>query len=358
MGTYLVPCECRVERDYAMPTIKDVAKLAGVAPITVSRVINASGYVSDETRRRVEAAIEELGYVPNRVARSLRSKQTHTLALILTDITNPFWTTVARGVEDVASADGFNVILCNTDESEVKENSYVRVLLQKQVDGFVLVPANRTSRSVPLIRKQRVPLVILDRTVPASVDIVRSDSEGGAYMLTRHLLERGYRHIAMLSGPDEVSTAVDRAVGYRRALTEAGVPVDERIVRYRAFTQEGGYLMTQEVLAVRPRPTALFAANNFIAIGAFRALREVGLQVPEDIALVAFDDLPPTFTMEPFLTVAAQQAYEMGRRATQLLLQRLTEETPGPAQEIVLPTDLVVRRSSGDGMEEWKNERI
>ena len=334
-----------------MPTIKDVAQLAGVAPITVSRVINDSGYVSDETRRRVEAAIAELGYVPNRVARSLRSKQTHTLALILTDITNPFWTTVARGVEDVASADGFNVILCNTDESEPKENSYVRVLLQKQVDGFVLVPADRTSRSVTLIRKQQVPLVILDRTVPAPVDIVRSDSEGGAYLLTRHLLELGHRHIAMLSGPEEVSTAVDRAAGYRRALTEAGVSVDERTVRYRAFTQEGGYLMTQEVLTVRPRPTALFAANNFIAIGAFRALREVGLRVPEDIALVAFDDLPPTFTMEPFLTVAAQRAYEMGRRATQLLLQRLIEATPGPAQEIILPTDLVVRRSSGRTIE-------
>lgn len=329
-----------------MPTIKDVAKKAGVAPITASRVINDSEYVSEETRRRVRAAIDELGYVPNRVARSLRSKQTHTLALVLTDITNPFWTTVARGVEDAASKDGFSVILCNTDESESKEHSYVLVLMQKQVDGFLLVPARSAARSVTLIQKQKVPLVVLDRVVPAAVDIVRSDSEGGAYQLTRHLLAQGHRQIAVLTGPEAVSTARDRVAGYRRALAEAGLPADDRMVIYGAFTQEGGYAMARSVLARAPRPTALFAANNFIAIGAFRALREAGLQVPEDVALVAFDDLPSAFTMEPFLTVAAQRAYEMGQAATQLLLRRLAGQESAAPQEVLLPTDLIVRRSS------------
>lgn len=329
-----------------MPTIKDVARLAGVAPITASRVINDAGYVSEATRRRVEAAIEALGYVPNRIARSLRSKQTYTLALVLTDITNPFWTTVARGVEDVANGEGFSVILCNTDESELKEHSYVGVLLQKQVDGFLLVPAHSDARSVTLIRKQGVPLVVLDRRVHIPVDTVRSDSEGGAHQLTCHLLALGHRRIAMLSGPQHVSTAVDRVSGYRHALSETGVPVDERMVIYDTFTREGGYAMAQQVLELEPRPTALLAANNFIAIGAYRALREVGLRVPEDIALVAFDDLPPTFSMDPFLTVAAQRVYEMGQTATRLLLRRLREEMPDAPQEIVLPMDLVVRRSS------------
>jgi LacI family transcriptional regulator len=329
-----------------MPTIKDVAKKAGVAPITVSRAINDSGYVSDDIRRRVEVAIEDLGYVPNRVARSLRSKQTHTLALVLTDITNPFWTTVARGVEDAAREDGFSVILCNTDESEVKENHYVRVLLQKQVDGFLLVPAHSASRSVTLIQKQQVPLVVMDRTVPAPVDIVRSDSEGGAYQLTRHLLDLGHRRIAMLSGPPEVSTAQDRVAGYHRALTEAQVPDVDRTVVYGAFTQIGGYGMAQALLASSPRPTAFFAANNFIAIGAFRALREVDLHVPEDVSLVAFDDIPPAFTMEPFLTVAAQRAYEMGQTAMRLLLRHLGGAASPSHQEILLPADLIVRRSS------------
>ncbi len=329
-----------------MPTIKDVANRAGVAPITASRVINNSGYVSDTTRQRVEAAIEELGYVPNRIARSLRSKETHTLALVLSDIANPFWPIVARGVEDVANEDGFSVILGNTDESEAKEYDYVRVLLQKQVDGFILVPTRSDTRSVALIRKQQVPLVVVDRSVWAPVDTVLSDSVGGAYQLTCHLLDAGHTHIAMLSGPREVSTAVDRVAGYRRALTEAGIPVDERMVIYGTFTQPGGYEMTQQVLALTPRPTAYFAANNFIAIGVLRALRDAGLRVPDNVALVAFDDLPPTFAMDAFLTVVAQRAYEMGQIATRLLLKRLKEPEPQGPEEIVLPIDLLVRRSS------------
>ena len=191
-----------------MPNIRDVAKLAGVAPITVSRVVNNSGYVSDETRERVEAAIAELQYVPNSLARSLRFKQTKTIALVLTDITNPFWTTVARGVEDVASQQGFNVILCNTDESETKQAEYLNVLLQKQVDGVLLVPARSSPEPVELIQKQGTAVVVLDRQVPsARVDVVRSDSETGSYRLVQLLLKLGHRRIAILSGPRDVSTA-------------------------------------------------------------------------------------------------------------------------------------------------------
>jgi LacI family transcriptional regulator len=169
-----------------MPTIREVAKRAGVAPITVSRVINNSDYVGQETRQRVEAAIADLGYVPNTLARSLRFKKTNTLALVLPDITNPFWTTVARGVEDAASDRGFNVILCNTDESEAEQTKYLTVLLQKQIDGVLLAPARSAAEPVELIQKQGVPVVVIDRRVPHSqVDLVRGDSERGAYRLTR-----------------------------------------------------------------------------------------------------------------------------------------------------------------------------
>ncbi len=331
-----------------MPTIRDVAERAGVSPITVSRVINNSGYVSQETRSRVEAAIAELQYVPNSLARSLRFKRTHTLALVLTDITNPFWTTVARGVEDAASQRGFNVILCNTDENEAKQSEYLHVLLQKQVDGFLLVPARSTPDPIALIQSQRVPTVVLDRQVPgAKVDVVRGDSEGGAYQLVRLLLSLGHRRIAMLSGPVNISTAADRVAGYRRALQEAGLEAQAELVCYGEYTQESGYRMAQKALSLTPRPTALFAANNFIAIGALRALREAKVRVPEDMALVSFDDIPPAFVIEPFLTVAAQPAYEMGRRATELLLARLSGQAPPECQEIVLPTEIIVRRSSG-----------
>jgi LacI family transcriptional regulator len=334
-----------------MATIRDVAKRAGVAPITVSRVINNSGYVSEKTRARVEAAIADLGYVPNVLARSLRSRRTNTLALILSDISNPFWTTVSRGVEDAASDAGFNVILCNTDESETEQDKYLHVLMQKQVDGVLLVPACSAVEPIQFVQSQDTLVVVLDRLIPdAQADTVRGDSEGGAYQLTRLLLSLGHRRIAMLSGPQGVSTAEDRVAGYRRALTEAGLDVDPALVYYGQFSLESGYTMTQQMLAVTPRPSGLFAGNNFIAIGALRALRDAGLQVPEDLALVGFDDLPEDLVVDPFLTVVAQPAYEMGQRATELLLARLSGEAPEAYQEIVLPTALIVRRSSGQAV--------
>ncbi len=331
-----------------MATIRDVAKRADVAPITVSRVINNSGYVNEKTRARVEAAIADLGYVPNVLARSLRSRRTGTLGLILTDISNPFWTTVARGVEDAASDAGFNVILCNTDESEVEQDKYLHVLMQKQVDGVLLVPVRSAVEPIKFIQSQNTSVVVLDRRIPnPQTDVVRCDSEGGAYQLTSLLLSLGHRRIAMLSGPRGVSTAEDRVAGYRRALAEAGVDVDAAPVCYGEFSLQSGYDMTLQVLARTPRPSALFAGNNFIAIGALRALRDTGLRVPEDLALVGFDDLPEDLVVDPFLTVAAQPAYEMGRQATELLLARLSEETLTAYQEIVLPTEIIVRGSSG-----------
>jgi LacI family transcriptional regulator len=331
-----------------MPTIRDVAKQAGVAPITVSRVINNSGYVSASTRSRVEAAISELGYVPNRLARSLRLKRTNTLAMVVTDITNPFWTTVVRGVEDAANHAGFTVILCNTDESNAKQDAYLQVLLQKRVDGILFVPAASAAEPVELVQKQGVPIVVLDRQVPgAQVDVVRGDSEDGAYQLTRHLLALGHQRIAILSGPEAVSTSVERVTGYCRALREAGLDEGAEQVHYGLFTQRSGYQSAQEALEWTPRPTALFAGNNFIAIGALRALRDAGLRVPEDVSLVSFDDLTPDLLIEPFLTVADQPAYKMGRQATQLLVDRLSKSSANGFLEIVLPTEIIVRRSSG-----------
>lgn len=330
------------------PTIRDVAQQAGVAPITVSRVVNNSGYVSQAARERVEAAIADLNYVPNTLARSLRFKKTRVLALIVTDITNPFWTTVARGVEDVANANGFNLILCNTDEDEAKQNDYLQVLLQKRVDGFVFVPARSAAESVRLIQAQKVPVVVLDREVPGvDVDIVRSDSEGGAFLLTRHLLSLGHRCIAALSGPENISTAAQRVAGYRRALREAGLRPAAELVYHGSYDPEGGYATAHAALTLTPRPTAFFAANNFIAVGALRAAQEAGLRVPEDVALVCFDDVPAWLSIDPFLTVASQPAYQMGQQATELLLERLSTHGPTQPRDIVLPVQLFIRRSSG-----------
>ena len=331
-----------------MPNIKDVAKRAGVAPITVSRCINNSGYCSSEARARIETAIAELGFVPNRLATGLRSKRTHTLALVLTDITNPFFTTIARGVEDIASEAGYTVIFCNTDESGPKEQMYLRMLLEKRVDGVLLVPVLSGLDSVNLIKKQDTSVVIIDRRLPdLQADTVRCDSEGGAHDLTQLLLSLGHRDIALLNGPRGVSTAEDRLAGYRRAMAEFGIPQNDEREFYGAFVQESGFEMAHHAMQKANKPTAVFAANNFIAIGVLKAFQEMGLRVPEDVAVVGFDDLPPALITFPFLTVAAQPAYEMGKKATEILLKRLDGELSGDFQEIVLPAFIVTRQSSG-----------
>jgi LacI family transcriptional regulator len=326
-----------------MSTISDVAERAGVSAMTVSRVVNNSGYSSQETRTRVESAIAELGYVPNALARQLRSKRTKTLALVVSDISNPFFTTIARGVEDVAARHGFSVMYCNTDESEREEAQYLLMLVERQVDGVLLVPAGRSGTSFRLLQAHRHPV---------GVDGVRCDSEAGAHALTRHLIELGHRRIAVLTGRRTISTSVDRVAGCRRALEEAGLALDDALVRYGGFTfgnlhQADGHRMARAVLAsAADRPTAIFAVNNFIAFGAIRALHEAGIRVPDGMSVVAFDDLPTEWVSDPFLTVAAQPAYEIGRRGAAMLLDRLAGERIAEVEDVVLPFELIIRRSS------------
>ncbi len=329
-----------------MATIKDVASRAGVAPITVSRVINNKGYVSEEKRQRIKAAILELNYIPNALGPSLRSKRTQTLAVVLSDITNPFWTTVARGIEDCANQNGYHLIIGNSDESPEKQNDYLTFLMKKQVDGFLVVPASFSP--LTLLTNHQIPFVVLDRWIPGErVDSVRCDSVGGAYQLTRHLLELGHRRIGLVTGRQDHSTALDRVQGARQAVADAGLDASTLQVYWGEFTPASGYDNTELLLQADPRPTAIFAGNNFIAIGVMRSLRQHGLDVPGDMSVVSFDDLPTAITIDPFFTVAAQPAYEMGQHATRLLLSRLNGNPSTEPKEIVLPVELIVRKSSG-----------
>ncbi len=332
-----------------MTTIRDVAKLAGVAPITVSRVLNNAGYVKPETRQRVEQAAAELHYVPNMLAHSFRSNRTNTLALVVTDITNPFWTTVARGVEDVASAAGYSVFYCNTDESETKQAQYLAALLRRRVDGVLLAPASSSGAAVQALIQQNVAVVVIDRRVEGvAVDTVRGDSQGGAYQLVHHLTELGHRRIALLGGPPDLSVSRERAAGYVQALCEAGLPVDAALQLSGAFSIESGRRMMEDLLASPAHPTALFAASNFIAAGALYAMRSAGLQTPDDISMVVFDDLPDPYVTPPLLTVVAQPAYELGERAAHRLLEKLGQDgaAPDEVREIVLPVRLIIRQST------------
>jgi len=329
-----------------MPTVLDVAKRAGVSPITVSRVINNSGYISQATRERVEAAVKELGYVPNTLARGLRSKRTKTLALVVTDITNPYFTLMARGVEDAAGASDYTVVYCNTDESEAKEEKYANILAQRKVDGVLLVPSGGNLKTIKFLVSNDIHVVALDRRVSGvKIDSVRSDSEDGACRLVKLLIGLGHKQIAMITGPKDVSTAMDRVAGYRRALIESGLGDNEQVY-YGAFNQQSGYEFTKQTITQSPTPTAIFGANNFIAIGIMKALRDFKIHVPRDMSVAAFDDFPESMLVAPFLTFVEQPAYEMGRVATELLLKRISGELTGGHQKLVLPTEIIERGST------------
>jgi LacI family transcriptional regulator len=333
-----------------MTNIRDVAKLAGVAPITVSRVVNGAESVTEDTRQRVQHAIDQLHYVPNTLARSLRSHQTNTIALIVSDLTNPFWTTVARGVEDTAAENDFRTILCNTDENPVKETNYLNLLVERRVDGVIIAPATREKKRLALLKQLQVPCVLIDRRVEGfKADRVYGDSRTGARLLIDHLIGLGHRRIALINGPTTISSAQDRADGYRESLETHGLVMEESLIFQGEFKQESGYRLVKQALTCEPRPTAVFAANNFIAIGAWQALQEAGLRVPEDMALVCIDDVPYLSAIDPFLTVAAQPAYEMGESAARLLVERLTTNQAGKMREVVLTPQLIIRRSCGQG---------
>lgn len=331
-----------------MPTIHDVARRAGVSPVTVSRVINDAPNVNAETRARVEAVVRELNYLPNLAARSLRARATHTLALLVPDVTNPFWTTVARGVEDAAQAEGYAVLLCNTDEDPAKQDGYLELVLKRRVDGVIIAPCDADPARLACLHEQDTPAVLVDRSVPGwDGDMVSCDSLAAARELTRHLLRLGRKRLAVISGPAGASTAEDRLAGVVQALGEAGLVLDQRLVRRGAYRAEAGRAMTLALLDEGLRPDAVLAANNALAFGVMEALAERGVRVPQDIALVCFDELPDLARFFPFLTVAAQPAYDIGLNAAQLLLSRMQAEGPLQPRLVQLPVQLTLRYSCG-----------
>ncbi len=333
-----------------MVTSRDVATQAGVAPITVSRVVNNLPGVSATTRERVLKAIADLDYVPNAMAKSLRSHKTHTIALLVTDITNPFWTTVARGVEDTTAPQGYQLILCNTDENPEKEKNYVNILLQRRVDGIILAPSTDDESYLSQLQRHNVPCVLIDRQVKGfKADVVRSDGRAGACLLTEHLISLRHRRIGMLAGPAGVFTSRDRLAGYLFALQKHHIPVVKDLIKEGMYNERGGLQFAKELLGCTPRPTAIVAANNSIAVGAFRALVEAGLRVPEDMALVCIDDLPQAAVICPFLTVWAQRPNTIGTVAAERLLDRmLARSQQRKTREIIVPGDLIIRRSCGN----------
>ena len=328
-----------------MATIRDVAKLAGVSPTTVSHVINGTRFVREETRARVLEAMRRLNYQPNRLARSLRQKRTHTLGLLIPNSANPFFAEVLRGIEDACFEMGYSVILCNADDDPEKELEYLSVLVEKQVDGIVLVSAGAADESLRLLTASRVPAVVVDREFASQgFDTVVTDNQGGGYAATRHLLSLGHRRIGCITGPSLLTPSAARVTGYRQALEEAGVPFDEELVVPGDFRSESGYEMTRKLLGLPEPPTAIFACNDMMALGAICAVHEAGLRVPDDVSVVGFDDITLASYSVPRLTTIAQPRHKMGFMAARMLIERISNRD-APIKRELLPTTLIVRDS-------------
>jgi LacI family transcriptional regulator, galactose operon repressor len=330
-------------------TIKDVARLSGVSSMTVSRVINRSERVSAETRQRVEQAIAELGYVPSRLARGLIRQRTGTLALIVPDVANPFFTLIVRGAEDAARRSDYRIILCDSRADLTIEREVIQEMIAHRVEGIAIAPVSDHSRShLRRLAKFGMPFVLIDRTVAGvDCDVVVGDNVAGARRLVEHLISLGHRRIGFIVESDDVSTARDRHQGYAEALQAAGLPLDPALVIRSTVDPTGGFSGMLRLLDLDDPPTAVFTVNNLVALGAIEAVRANALDVPGDIALVCFDDIEYASRLYPFLTVMAQPAETLGSLGAQLLLDRIEGRAPEASRVVVLPARFIVRRSCG-----------
>ncbi|KAA3646523.1 MAG: LacI family transcriptional regulator [Chloroflexi bacterium] len=330
-----------------MTKIKDVAERAGVSTATVSRVLGNKPYVRDEVRARVMQAVEELNYRPNLVARSLRAQRSNTIGLIVADIRNPFFTDISRAVEDTAYSQDFSVFLCNTDEDPEKEALYIDLMRDENVAGVILAPTRKTAKNFTKMRLG-YPTVVIDRSVPindsSKHDLILIDNQDAAYRLTTHLIENGYKNIAGLFGKDSY-TGKERHRGFIKALKENKMAIPDEYVRFVPSKKAAGCAAAQELFELKSPPDALLTTNSLFTAGVLEAAQESSLSIPADIALAGFDDAPWTTLVEPKITVIAQPTMEIGRSATELLLNRISEPDL-LARKITLQGKLIARQSS------------
>ena len=327
-------------------TIKKVAHRAGVSIATVSRTFADPASVSDELRVRVHEAARVLNYRASRAARTLRVGTSQTVGVVIPDLQNPFFTGVVRGIDLVLQANGYTLLLSNSDEDTTREHNILETLQAEGVAGVIFVPINGSggySRSLA----PPVHVVAVDR-LPSDLDadLVTVDNVEGTRTGVAHLASVGHREVALLNGPLRHSTAIDREQGYRQALEDVGLPLRPELIYRGDFREWGGYEGMKAMLALRQRPTAVFVANNLMTLGALRALHEAGVRIPDEIALVGFDDMPWATSLNPPLTAVSQPSQEIGAAAADLLLDRMAQPDRA-VRHVILRTQLVVRASCG-----------
>lgn len=330
-----------------MASLKEVAERANVSIATVSRVLNNKEIVNPKTRAKVENAIRDLNYLPNRVAQRLRStsRKKKLIGVVLPDIQNPFYVDVIRGIEDTAYKNQFAVMIGNFSQDEEKERLYLDILQSEDVDGMIVAPSHGKDRHLLKVIENGHAVVCIDRGLSGvDIDVVKVDNEAGVYGAIEYLISLGHKRIAHITGMPQIPTTSERVNGFEKALREHGFEVDPELIRPSNSSYESGAELMQELLELEQPPTAVFAANNLLTLGALRTIHERGLNVPDDISIIGFDDMYWSMSLNPPLTAVRQSGYEIGKRATMLLLAGIYAPRDTKTR-LILPTELIVRKS-------------
>lgn len=330
-------------------TIKDVAKEARVSPTTVSYVLNKTKLVSKETQIKVIEAIKRLNYQPNVVARSLRSKKTNTVGLVICDLKNPFFAEVLQGIESYLGKKDYTILVIDTNYDPEKEEEAIKTLLGKQVDGMIVVLGRDNAEYLSLLDDWNIPVVFLDKKAEGkkNADAVLVNNKEGSKRLIEHVLSLGHRRIGIIAGPLNTTTGRERLEGYLEALSNFSLPRDEILIKIGDFRKESGYRLALELLDLPSLPGVIYACNNLMGLGAMEAIRERGFRIPEEVGLVIFDDLPWFKFVNPPLTVVSQPSFQLGEAAGKLLFEQMRKGRKKP-KEIVLSARLEVRESVGE----------
>ncbi|SDC35818.1 LacI family DNA-binding transcriptional regulator [Halanaerobium congolense] len=326
-------------------TIKDIAKKANVSVTTVSRVLNNKPDVGDDTRKKILKIIDEMNYNPNSVARGLVMQKTHTIGLIIPDISNPFFPQIVRAVEDKAQELGYSVILFNTDNHLERERKAVELFKSKQLDGLIVSLSLGNEEILKDLKATNYPVVQIDRSVlDHHYPLISIDNKKSAYQMVEYMIKKGYKKIAHISGDLNTTTARDRLEGYKKALKKHGIPIKDEYIIEGEYTQNSAYQAMQSLLNLKNRPKAIFAANDLSAAGVYKALFEADLKIPEDIAVAGHDDINLASLLKPELTTMRQPKYEMGERAVTILLKMINKQD-FEIKDQILTTDLIIRES-------------
>ncbi|HKJ34805.1 MAG TPA: LacI family DNA-binding transcriptional regulator [Balneolales bacterium] len=334
------------EKKYSM---EDVAREADVSIATVSRVFNKQSYVNEETAKRVMQVARRMDYRPNRVARRMRVKASDSLiiGLIIADMENPFFSEIARGVEDIAYKSKNAVMVSNSDEKADKEKFYLETLISERVSGLIIAPTTSNYPTLKKIAEEGYPIVCVDRHPDTlNLDTVTINNELGAYMAVRRLIDLGHRRIGIINGLEGLTTTTERFSGYKKALKEAGIPLIKELIVYEDSRQKGGKEGTRTLLSLKKPPTAVFTTNNLMTLGFLEEMYNQKKKIPDDIALIGFDDMPWAVALNPPLTAVKQPGYELGVTAAELFLKRLNEPHRNTVNMTLNP-ELIVRKSCG-----------